>query len=419
MVALQKGSFVIACVVLLAIGATQVSATVSFSDTLTDPAGDVINLTQQPAPGRTEVDILSITSAEQGSDLNVTMTLAAAWNESASYSVSILADGIDDYTFSYMSFIGFTASGPTGAPIASADGSASTDGKRLYWTVPRSAVTASTSWQISAGTSFHMDTSDLQHIDTYMDTATASVGPGPGPTPEPEEGPSHIEVLYEFASITHVRTTVTTWLEGNNSLLIRMGMDKDQDGNVTTAEKDSAVSELSKYMTSKANMTLDGAKGTETDTFDYIGAVGKTSSKATIKMTMVKDITFPEPAAASSHVYRTPQDNSSSSGDGFGNVTDNSSFKITAPTGWRFVKSEWPGSLAPYFNSASTKVEVQGRDFKAAFAGDMNANVTLEKTGGGGGGGKDKGFLPGAGPLAALAALAVPVALLARARRRA
>jgi hypothetical protein len=172
------------------------------------------------------------------------------------------------------------------------------------------------------------------------------------------------------------------------------------------------------YMTDKTNMTLDGVKGTETDAFDYIGAVGKTDTKATLKMTMVKDITFTEPAAGSSHVYGTPEDNSSGSGDGFGNVTDNSTFKIKAPSGWRFVRAEWASSILPFFDTASTTITVGGKDFKAAFTGKMPSNVTLEKSGGGGGGGDKKGFLPGAGPLAALAALAVPVVLLARARRR-
>ena len=419
MTSTPKRLLVVLCALLISLGATRVSATLTLSDTLTDPAGDVVNLTQKPEPGHTEVDILAITSAEQGAVLNVTLTLAGAYNASASYTVTFLADGANDYTFMYMVFLGFSAIGPSGLPIASADGSASADGKKLYWVMPRAEVTATTSWKVSGGSAMHTDTSDIEHIETYMDLATASVGPGPGPTPEYEEGPSHIEVLYEFLSITHIKMTVTTWLEGNNSLLVRMGMDTDEDGNVNMSEKNKSIDEMSKYMTSKTNMTLDGAKSTETDTYDYIGAVGKTNTKATLKMTMVTDITFPEPAAANSHVYKTPQEDGSSSGDGFGNVTDNSSFEITAPSGWRFVKSEWPSSIRPFFNTAATKVEIQGKDFKTAFAGEMPANITLEKSSSGGGGGKDKGFLPGAGPLAALAALAVPVALLARARRRA
>ena len=414
-----KRTCIVVCALLLVASATHVSAAVTFSDTLTDPAGDVVNLTQNPAPGHTEVDIITITSAEQGTDVNVTLTLAGGYNASASYTVTVLADGtMNDYSFSYLMFLGFTASKPSGAIIASVDGYSSADGKKLSWVVPKSEIVATTSWKIGGASAMHMDMTNISDLKTYMDTATAPVGPGPGPTPEPEEGPSHMEILYEFVSITHVRMTVSTWLEGNNSLLVRMGMDEDEDGNVTAAEKMKAVNDIAKYMTTSTNMTLDGAKGTEADAFDYVGAVGKTDSKATLRMTVVTDITFPEPAAASSHVYMTPQDSSSSSGDGFGNVTDNSSFKITAQSGWRFVEAEWPSSITPFFDTGRSTIDVHGKDFKAAFAGTFPANITLEKSGGGGGGGDKKGFLPGAGPLAALAALAVPVVLLARARRR-
>jgi len=411
---------VVVCALLLVAGATRVSATVALSDTLADPAGDVVNLTQKPAPTHTEVDIITISSAEQGSNLNVTLTLAGAYNASATYTVTFMADGTNDYSFTYMMMLGFSATDPNGDDIASAVGSVSADGKKLYWVMPKGEVTVSTTWKVSSGSAFNMDMTNISSIQTYMDSVTGPVGPGPGPTPEPEEGPSHMVIVYEYLTVTHIRMTLTTWLEGNNSLIIRMGMDKDEDGNVTTVEKNKAVTDMTQYMTSQTNMTLDGAKGTETDTFDYIGAVGKTDTKATLKMTVVTDITFPEPASASSHVYRSPQSNASSSGDGFGNVTDNSSFKMTAPDNWRFVKTEWPSSMQSFFNTAGSTITVSGKDFKAAFAGKMPANITLEKSsgGGGGGGGKDKGFLPGAGPLAALAALAIPVVLLARARRR-
>jgi hypothetical protein len=414
MVVRTKKMLVLACMLLMVISAAHVSAAVTWTDTLSDPAGDVKDTSLNVVTGHDEIDILSVTMSPQGTDLNVTMTLAGAYNSSAIYKVTLEADGSKDYSLSRMFFIGFTVTGPTGNMIGT-KGYYSADGKKLSWIIAKANVTATTNLKIKDATTFLTDSTTLK---TYMDTASVAVGPGPGTGPEPDTGPQHIEILYEMVTATHLKVTMTSYLGTNDSKIARMNFDKNSDGTVTQAEKDTAVALINQRMNGSggSNMTLDGVKpNASTFNIDYTNSVGSVNATTKVTMVMITDLTYPDVPSAGKHTYATPSSNQSSNGSGFGNVTTDSSYVMKAPSGWRFVKSEWPTAYQSFFDSSGRTVTISGKDFKTAFAVKGPNSYSIESTGGGGGGKKKT---PGMGAPLALMALAGLAAAMVLGRRR-
>ena len=90
-------------------------------------------------------------------------------------------------------------------------------------------------------------------------------------------------------------------------------------------------------------------------------------------------------------------------------------FKVVAPTGWRFDPAGWPGNLASFLSKDNTKIEMDPDEVQANWGttiGSLDGFAVVKRTGGGGG---DDGS-PGFGLLVTVIA-ATGAALLAGQRR--
>ncbi len=409
---LNRSMVSVACVLVLCLSAMGATAVVSWNDTLTDPAGDVMYLAN-PVTGHGEVDILSVSVHDADPDINVTLTLAGAYNATATYQVVVTADGTKDYTLQYLMFIHFTGSGPSGSPLTSVHGNISTDGKKMSWVLPKSDVSVTNQLKVKEASATLIDLNDFK---TYIDTAGASAPPPPPPDDE-DKGPIKVELVYSFESLTRIKMSVKTFAEGNLSKQARAEIDENDDGTVTQAEKDALVSRVEKEMNNdtELDMKLDGMNATNvTYDVDYVGVVGPVNSTTEIHIVMTITVLFPDVASAKEHTYSFGSDGGSvTPGDMFDNVTDDSVYRIVALSGWRFDKAEWPAALQPFFNKDGTKLEVKGKDFKTAFGGTSTnvTSFTLSKR-------PEEKKSPGMGLVVVTAALAVAVALVATTRRR-
>jgi hypothetical protein len=391
----------VACVLVLCFAVMRAAAVVSWEDTLTDPQGDVMYLAS-PVTGHGEVDILSVSVLDLVTDINVTLTLAGAYNITAQYQVVVTADGTRDYTFQYVMLIHFTASGPGGGTLTDVLGNASADGRKLSWVLPKADITVSDTLEIKEASATLIDLTDFK---TYIDTAEVA-----------SSQPMKVELVYAIKSITRIEMSITMFAEGDMAKQARASLDENDDGTVSQAEKDAFVAKQRVELNNdtELNMTLDGSNATGvTYDVDYVGVVGPADSTSEVKVVMSITVVFPDVDSAKEHTYRFGSgDGSLVPGDMLDDVTDDSVYRIVAPSGWRFDKAEWPAALRPYFSTDGSRLEIEGKDFGTAFGG-TSTNVsmfTLSK--------KPEDKSPGMGLVLVTAALAVAVAMLATTRRR-
>ena len=166
----------LAIVILMLVPLATVSAEVSWQHQLTDGTDDVRNLiTQENATDRSGLDILAGSIAEQGDDLNVTITLAGAYDSQAAYTLEVECDGDDGriYSFTYLNDR-FAIEGPDlsdGQPEAYI----SADGKALSWVVPKNDISASERTEVS-----YVETFRLDGLTPFSDTLPDGGGGGGG-----------------------------------------------------------------------------------------------------------------------------------------------------------------------------------------------------------------------------------------------
>jgi hypothetical protein len=403
---------------MLTIAATLVAADVDWTDEVTDPSGDVIVAPPGAAP-EASADILSVSLGEEGDNMTVTMTLAG---ENAglfgSYNVTVIADGNDAEWYEFKLISTFLTVTGHDLPSGDAEVSYSEDKETIIWSLPKSEVSAVADVVIQGSMSMVTQLSGSAHFDYAPDLYDPGNGNGGGKNETTE--PQKMTILWEVTELTHVRITTEMYVQGDDADEMRSDFDANEDGTVTQAEFDQLMSYLGDTFAgmNSTNMTLDG-KGDSHTAFamTYKGVVGPVESSADVVMTMVLDIYFDAPEDKDTHTYGTDwDDDGSSDDDGLWNVTDDSWFKMTLPSGWEFDTKGWSSDLKGFLNSAGDVLEMTGTDLQADWNATMGgvSGVVIRKEGSGRDGDDDS---PGFGTAALMVATSVAI-LVALGRRR-
>ena len=404
---------------LLTIATILVAAEVDWTDEVTDPAGDVI-VAPPGTPPEASADILSVSLGEEGENMTVTMALAG---ENAglfgSYNVTVIADGDDAKWYEFKLLSSFVTVTGHDLPSGTADVNYSEDKKTIIWTLPKSEVSATSEVEVHGSMAMATQLSGSAHIDYAPDLYVPGNGNG-GEKNETTE-PTKITILWEVINLTHVRNTMKMYVQGDDADDMREDFDTNEDGTVTQAEFDQLMAYMGNAFDemNSTNMTLDGMSSDHTAfTFTYEGVVGTVESGADVVMTLVLDIYFVEPEDKDTHTYGNDwdDDDGSSDDDGMWNVTDDSWFKMTLPSGWEFDTKGWSSDLKGFLNSAGDMLEMTGTNLQADWNATMGgvSGVVIKKEGSGG---DDDDDSPGFGTATALVATSVAL-LIALARRR-
>jgi hypothetical protein len=385
------------------------AAAVTWEHTLTDPAGDVISVLAPTVPvsGREEVDILSASIKEQGDDLNVTLSLAGARNTEANYQVTVTCDDDDakDYSFTY-SFGLFTI---VGFDLVEDDPTAylSADNTLISWIVARDKISATEKVEVT-----HAEAQVFAGITNYVDTAPDEGNGGNGGNGGGGDGePVNMQVHVEIRKVTHVRQTIEVVLDGEDSKDLRGEFDLDVDGTVTKAEYDQHIEffYLLHASWNSTSMKLDGMDPeSKAMTFEFAGVIGSSTSTSPVTQVVVLDIRFPDVDEAQSHTYAGDLAGGDDAGDMW-DVTADSLWQMSAPSGWKFKTGAWPEDLKTYVGSGGTTVVLSGLQMQTSWndtMGTVNSVVITEKEGGGG---EDEEESPGFGFAIVIAGLMVAV----------
>jgi len=402
----------LACVLVLSLGALNVSAAVDWTDSLDDPASDVKLDFTTSVPGMGMVDIRHVETEVEGTDVNLTLLLSTSYNASATYSIVLKGDGTKEFTFTKMMILGYYATGPDGNMLLNCTGDASSDGKTVFWTLPQADFGLTTKLEIDSASSMLMDMSNMSDIKTYMDTA----GSASPPDDEEPTGPMDIKFTYELEKVNRIKQTVVMTFTGDQAKYLRKSLDSNEDGTVTASERDAYIGMLEDAMANESviNITLDGmAQTSQSSSIDRPAAMlGPVNDPGSIPITMSTTILFPEPdEKKKEHEYRYVQGGSGTSG--FDNVTNDSVMKFIAPTGWKFAETGWPSTMLPFLSEDGTRFEIEGKDWKGALPAGTNITSfkIVKKTGGG----DDS---PGAGVVLVVAAAALAALAAVSGRRR-
>jgi PGF-CTERM protein len=401
---LREITWIVLLLGLLAV-AGLVTGEVDWTDEVTDPADDVEDTegTVMDFPG---ADILSVSIAEDGDDINVTMVLAGEYNSSGTYTISVSVDGSDDtYDFTRMFFLGFSVSDPSG-DMVDMDGYYSADGKTISWVVAKADIAATTSFEIEMAMSMVMDITGGG--PTVMDYA----GMGTIPTEMPV--PDSMEMVLSMPKLHILQMKVTITFKGEDADTYRMMIDSDSDGTVTQTEVDSFLDDImddEDMNASEANVTLDGEDPTDMDS-DYTieGAKGAVESGADFKMVMTMKLTFPKPEDKDTHeiAFKEPFGEDFIGGDEPWENEFDMTIKLQAPDDWTLKGDSIPETMKDYLNEDGDEVSMDAedieKDWNNTFA-DLR-KFTIEK--------KDEG--PGFGLVIAVTAATV-AAFVVRRRR--
>ena len=403
----------LAIVILMLAPLATVSAEVSWQHQLTDGTDDVRNLiTQENATDRSGLDILAGSIAEQGDDLNVTITLAGAYDSQAAYTLEVECDGDDGriYSFTYLNDR-FAIEGPDlsdGQPEAYI----SADGKALSWVVPKNDISASERTEVSYVETFRLD--GLTPFSDTLPDGGGGGGGGGGPTGDAET----IQVLAEIIRVDHVRTTVRMAVDATEAASLRSEFDSDGDSMVSKAEYDQHIGLF--YLTlatwNHTEATLDGTEADRTAmSVSLDGLLGDTASSSPVSQVITLDIYFPEPADSSDHSYSNDLVNPGIADDMW-HVTAASSFTITLPKGWTFETTGWPEGLDAHLDPDGRSLSMSGTEMHDSWNATVGGLATISIVEGGDGGDGD-GEAPGYGALVAGLAIIVGMAALSLRKR--
>jgi len=435
----------------LAMLAAAVTGAVDWTDDVADPQGDVRDSFGNITRDKEGVDILGVDAIEDGTDLNVTLSLAGPYQQGAEYRVDLLADGSAGYRLTW-SAGAFSAKGPTGAAIA-VSGRASRNGAALTWTVTRSAFSVVSSLRIGGAGARLAVPGALVYTDAAMGAPAGVV-----------QLPKRIEVLVVYQALDLRNVTVTVTYEGANASAIRSAMDRDGDGTVTAAEAGAYADGVRQRILRDRRETMgtmDGRNATRVSYgFEVQGTEGAASATGPVKFVMTQTLEFPQPVTRDTYVH-TFYHESSIGGDEpwekkavgddpwgdeciggdepwdnvfFGGVSpweaqaiggdepwDNKAdvaFKLVAPEGWRFVTGGWPAGMTAYVSSDGTVLEMGTEGASSDYAATMGKLRTLSFEKVVEHANEDGGFIPGPGAGLAMAATAtVALAIGAGGRR--
>lgn len=403
----------LAIVILMLAPLATVSAEVSWQHQLTDGADDVRNLLiQENVTDKGGLDILAGSIEEQGDDLNVTITLAGAYDALATYTLEVECDGDDGriYAFTYLSDR-FAIEGP-GLSDSQPEAYISADGRLLSWVVPKDDITSSERTEVS-----YVEAFLLEGISPFSDTLPDGGG-GSGGSGGQTGDAMTIQVLTEIIKVDHVRTTLRMAVDGTEAGSLRSEFDSDSDSMVSKAEYDQHIGLF--YLTlatwNHTEMTLDGMEADRTVmSVSFDGLMGSTDSSSPVSQVITLDIYFPEPGDSADHSYSNDLVNRGISDD-LWHVTPASTFTITLPKGWTFDTSGWPDGLDAHLEPDGRSLSMSGTEMKDNWNVTMGDLITIKVVEGGDGGDGD-GESPGYGALAAGIAIIVGMAALSIRKR--
>jgi len=409
----------VACMAMMLLSVAPVSADVVWDHTLTDPADDVISVLEPSNKLDTmgEVDILSASVADQGDDINVTLTLARARNTQATYQVFTFCDGDEakTYTFSYFSYAGFSIDG-FDMVEDSPETYVSADGKKLSWVIGKDRISAIEKVEVARAESSLLS-GMTNYVDTAPDAGTGGNGGGNGGGGSDE--PVNVQVHIEMKELERVVQTIEVVIDGDDAKDLRGEFDTDVDGTVTRAEYDQHIEFF--YLTAgswnSTDMTLDG-KGpvSKMMTFEFQGIVGSATSTSPVTQVVVLDITFPQvDEETGTHTYAGGLSGNDEAGDMW-DVTADSLWHMTAPSGWKYKTDDWPAGLRTYMGGGGTTIALSGLQMQSDWNNTMGlvtSVVITEKTSG-----DDEEEVPGFGLVITSAGLMVGMLLAVASKRR-
>ncbi len=400
----------------LVLSVTSVSAEVTWEHTLTDAGDDVISVLEPTVKlsDKGEVDILSASVSEQGLDLNVTLTLAGPGVTDANYELVITCDGDDakEYTFTY-SFGVFSI---TGFDLVVDDPEAylSPDLKRISWIVGKDSISATARVEVT-----HAQAMVFSGITNYIDTAPdEGNGGGNGNGGGGSEGPVNLQVAIEMVKMTHVRYTIEIAIEGDDAKDLRGEFDMDVDGTVTKQEYDQHITffHLTYGSWNSTDLELDGEAHTrKAMTFELQGVIGSATSTTPVTQVVTIDVWFDEVEEAGTHTYADFLSTSDKAGDMW-DVTADSLWTMSTPSGWRFKTDDWPEGTKTYLGSKGSTLTLSGLQMKSDWnetVGLLSSVVITEKVDG------SEDDTPGFGAMASLTGVLIAsiVVVLGRSRR--
>lgn len=407
----------IACVAMMLLSIAPAAAAVTWDHTLTDPAGDVISVLAptEPVSGKGEIDIISASIKEQGDDVNVTLELAEARNTEANYQVTVRCDDEDgkDYTFTYS----FNLFSITGFDLVEDDPEAylSADLTQITWIVAKDKISATTKVEVTLAEA-QVFSGFTNYVDTAPDEGNGGNGGNGGGG---NDEPVNLRVHLEFRKVIRVRQTIEVVLSSEDSKDLRGEFDLDVDGTITRAEYDQHIEffHLSLSVWNTTSMKLDG-KGPESKamTIEFEGIIGSSTSTTPVTQVTVLDIRFPEVDEAQSHTYAGGLDAGDDAGD-LWDVTADSIWQMSAPSGWKFKTGSWPEDLKTFVGSGGTTVVMSGHQMQASWnttMGTVTSVVITEKAGSDDGDEESPGF----GHAIMLAALSVAMLVIVVSRGR-
>ncbi len=390
-----------------------VSAEVSWQHQLTDGTDDVRNvITQENATDGTGLDILAGSITEPGDDLNVTISLAGAYDAQAAYTLEVTCDGDDGvvYTFTYLNDQ-FAIEGP-GLSDSQPEAYISVDGKAISWVVPKDDISASDRTEVS-----YVETFRLEGITPFSDTLPDGGG-GSGGGGGPSGDAMNLQVLTEIVKVDHVRTTVAMAVDEAEAASLRSEFDSDGNTMVSKEEYDQHIGLF--YLTlatwNHTDATLDGGEADRTVmSISFDGLLGDIASSSPVSQVITLDIYFPKPADSAGHSYSNDLVNPGIT-DQIWHVTASSSFAITLPKGWTFETLGWPQGLDAHLDPDGRSLSMSGTEMHENWNATMGGLTTISIVEGGDDGDGD-GESPGYGALAAGMAIIVGMAALALRKR--
>lgn len=331
-----------------------VAAEVVWTDQVSDAVDDVEDYADNPISGRPEADILSVTMADEGDNINLTMELAGPYDSSGGlYTIYMEADGGDSYQFSLVMYAGFMATAPDQSPIT-VDGHVSEDGKSLSWVVAKADIDATDRFEIDFASA----------TSTTGETAVDYASTGAGPSGDFK--PSKVTMVIEFPKVHVMKVTTTQLFEAQGAAGLRDRLDADDDGTITAVEVED-FGDLMKDDDAEVNMTLDGNGPTSVaEEVRVEGAEGSTQPTKPTTIVAIRTVTLPKPDGRDTHTYAWPDDGFPCGGGDWGEDAD-ITFTLTCPDDWRFKTKGWPAGLKDYLVEDGTEIAMGASDYESDF----------------------------------------------------
>ncbi len=156
------------------VSATYPASAVTLEDLVYDPAGDVINDATNQTVDRPGIDMLNMRVDDLSGDLEVSITLAGSPEVNASYTVNVLVDAVDLFTFSYISGSDFYALDPLGGSLTVLGWF---DPDRAVWEVSTALLSVDTGLEVDSAYSYVTDSTGALLLDSFETVPPANDPP--------------------------------------------------------------------------------------------------------------------------------------------------------------------------------------------------------------------------------------------------